>query len=87
MATGPFQVMRQIRVDQDSSGLPLGQPVRWRVELELQDTADVSRQKDCLAIRTIVAGPLPGHPQAVLLGALQHARDLLTAQIEAMQSP
>jgi hypothetical protein len=58
----------------------------WRVELHLVDTPNVTEQRERLIIQTQVFGPLPDHPHGLELAALKRVRDLLSAQIKAMQS-
>ena len=91
MASGPYSHVRQIAVtplwpahaDPAAHG---GQPT-MQVQIEASDTMNVSAQKETLSIRTQLSPPFPNHPQAVELAALIRVRDLLDAQIQAMQSP
>jgi len=58
----------------------------WDLWLELKDHEKESVRKEFLLIQTHISEPLQDHPQAKALKALQHVRDLLTEQIERMQS-
>jgi hypothetical protein len=82
MTNRPYQ-----RQNKTSEMMILGEPPTWRIEMELADTPNVSAQRERLTIVTQVSAPLPDHPQGLELAALRRVRDLLTAQIEAMQSP
>ena len=81
MAEKPYTMMRQIRVVQ------IDRPqMEWRYEAELSDIPNVSAQREQLTILTHVPAPLPAGEKGLHLAALRRVRDLLTAQIEAMQS-
>jgi hypothetical protein len=80
MATKPYQMMTCTIHESETGG------TWWDVELGLLDTATISAQKERLTIWTRISPPFPDHPQPMELAALLHVRDLLTAQIEAMQS-
>jgi hypothetical protein len=82
MATGPYEIVRQIHPP--SSPAILGDQTTWDVEVEAIDTTQ-SGQHERILIRTTVSTPLPDHPQAVELAALLRARSLIDAQIQAMQ--
>ena len=86
MANGPYAHIRQASVTPVWGSQP-GQFLGQDVVVEAVDTPDVSAQIETLTIRTRVSPPLPNHPPAVELAALIRARDLLDAQIQAMQSP
>jgi hypothetical protein len=87
MAQGPYEHIRQVGVTPIWQGTPQSGPPATEMIIEVMDTANVSAQKETLYIRTRVSPPYPNHPQAMVLAALIHVRDLLDAQIQAMQSP
>jgi hypothetical protein len=82
MAQGPYQIVVEVQHPER-----LGPPPQGCVQVTAVDTPNVSAQKEVLYIRTQVSPPYPNHPQAKVLAALIRARDLLDAQIQAMQSP
>jgi hypothetical protein len=87
----PYAYVRQISVTpiwpaHSDPVAYLGQPT-MQVHIEASDTMNVSAQKETLSIRTQLSPPFPNHPQAMELAALIRVRDLLDAQIQAMQSP
>ena len=86
MATGPYSVVRQVSA-QPQWPIPLGQPQAHLVQVEAVDTMNVSAQEERLIVQTLLSPPYPNHPQGLELEALIRARDLLDAQIQAMQSP
>jgi hypothetical protein len=91
MAIGPYPHVRLTATTPlwpayASPSTHLGQPT-IAVQIEVSDTMNVSAQKETLSIRTQLSPPFPNHPQAMELAALIRVRDLLDAQIQAMQSP
>jgi hypothetical protein len=82
MPQGPYPHLVQA-----ATMLTLGHPPAGTVQLVAADTPNVSAQREVLYIRTQLSPPYPSHQQAVELAALIRARDLLDAQIQAMQSP
>jgi hypothetical protein len=64
-----------------------GHPMVRQVQLDLADTLRQDQQKERLSILTRVTGPIPSGPRGLELAVLRRVRDLLTAQIESIQSP
>jgi hypothetical protein len=81
MADGPYTFFRRI-----SGPTAVGPDQTIRYEIELADIANVSAQRERLTILTHVPLPLPDGLQAMQVAALQHVRDLVAAQIVAIQS-
>jgi hypothetical protein len=65
---------------------PTDDQSRWEIHLELVDTRNISAQRETLTIRTQIDAPLSNPSLGLELAALLHVRDLLDAQIQAMQS-
>jgi hypothetical protein len=81
MTARPYPVMR----------LAKSQPIHFGsrqtsllVELELADRVNLAVQTERISIQTLVPTPLPDPQHGVELAALERARALIDAQIEAL---
>ena len=83
MAQGPYAQIQQVT----AGVLNLSYPPAGTVQILAADTPNLSAQREILYIRTQLSPPYPSHPQGVELAILTRARDLIDAQIQAMQSP
>lgn len=83
MPTKPYPVTRVIR----SEAVHRADRATWRIEMDLADDADESRQSEHLRLMTQVSIPLPPDRPTLELTALLRVRSLLDLQIRVLQSP